>query len=436
MEIDRDLVSDCVHCGFCLPSCPTYVLWHEEMDSPRGRIQLMEQYLNGAPVTPSMVTHIDRCLGCLACVTACPSGVRYDRLIEATRATVEREHRRTLSQRALRAAVFAVFPYPRRLRLFLGPLWAYQRTGLQRWIRRSGRLPRWLRGWDDLTPLVGARHRLPRRVAARGPRRATVGLLTGCVQDALFSAVNAATARILATEGCDVIVPKGQSCCGALSVHNGREEQARTLARRLIATFERAGVDAIVVNAAGCGSAMKEYEALLGEDRRWAARARALAAKTRDLTQFLVELGPRAPRHPVPLRVAYQDACHLAHGQGVRVEPRSLLAAIPELELIELAEPELCCGSAGIYNLLQSEAARELGDRKATHVLQTTADLVVTGNPGCVMQLTAALRRRGSELPVVATATLLDAALHPTALRASRRWLPAVSGQRPSSVPP
>jgi glycolate oxidase iron-sulfur subunit len=414
MELDRDLVSDCVHCGFCLPSCPTYVLWHEEMDSPRGRIQLIEQHLSGTPMTDTMAGHFDRCLGCLACVTACPSGVRYDRLIEVARVRVEQEHPRSRGERLLRAGIFALFPRPRRLRLARAPLWAYQRSGLARLVSRSGllgRLPATLRALTEIAPPVGRRQRLARTIPARGVRRATVGLLTGCVQDVFFSDVNAATARILAAEGCDVIVPGAQSCCGALSAHSGRVEEACRYARELIATFERSDLDAVVVNAAGCGSAMKDYADLLRDDPDWADRARRFVDLTRDLSEFLVELGPRAPRHPVPLRVAYHDACHLSHAQGIRDQPRTLLRGIPGLRLVELAEPELCCGSAGVYNLLQPQAARDLGDRKAGNVLAARPDLLVTGNPGCLLQIAAAARRRGETLAVAATATLLDASL-------------------------
>jgi glycolate oxidase iron-sulfur subunit len=391
------------------------VLWQAEPDSPRGRIDLMRQRVEGGePTSPSMALHIDRCLGCLACVTSCPSGVRYDRLIEATRATVEAEHRRGPGQRLLRAGVFALFPYPRRLRALRPALAAYQLTGLDRLVRRTGAtrlLPRGLRALTDITPPVRRRARLADVVPASGERRARVGLLTGCVQDAFFSDVNAATARVLAAEGCEVVIPRGQSCCGALSTHNGRAAQARRFARRLVATFEAAGVDAVVVNAAGCGSAMKEYGETLADDSQWAERAGALAGRTRDLTEFLVELGPRAVRRPVPLRVAYHDACHLSHGQRVREQPRRLLRQIPGLELVDLAEPELCCGSAGIYNILQPEAARELGDRKAGHIGRVRPDLVVSGNPGCLMQLSAALRRAGLPVQTVAMATLLDAAI-------------------------
>ncbi|MGW5673028.1 (Fe-S)-binding protein [Micromonospora sp. NPDC003776] len=409
------LIADCVHCGFCLPTCPTYVLWGEEMDSPRGRIHLMRQGLEGEPLTDSMATHFDRCLGCMSCVTACPSGVRYDRLIEDTRQQVERRHRRGPRDRALRAAIFALFPYPRRLRLLRGPLRAYQGSGLGRLVRRSGLLDRLaptLAALESLAPPLRRPPRLPARLPADGPRRAVVGMLTGCVQGAFFPEVNAATARVLAAEGCDVLIrPARQGCCGALSVHNGRDEEARRFARRLLDTFADAGVDYFVVNAAGCGSTLKEYGDLLHDDPRYAALAADFAARVRDLSEVLDELGPVAPRHPLPVTVAYHDACHLGHAQGVRDQPRRLLRGIPGLELREIADPELCCGSAGIWNLLHPGPAAELGDRKARTVLATGARLLVTANPGCLMQVAASVTRAGGDLALAHTAQVLDASI-------------------------
>jgi glycolate oxidase iron-sulfur subunit len=395
------------------------VLWGEEMDSPRGRIYLMKQGVDGEPMTDSMVAHFDRCLGCMACVTACPSGVQYDRLIEDTRQQVERRHSRSPRERALRAAIFGLFPYPRRLRLLRGPLRAYQASGLQGLVSRTGLLPRLLptlATLESLAPTLARAERLPERVPARGERRAVVGMLTGCVQRAFFPDVNAATARILAAEGCEVLIPRVQGCCGALSVHNGREAEAQRFARALIDTF--ADIDYFVVNAAGCGSSLKEYGILLRDDPGYAERAAAFSAKVRDLSEILVELGPVAPRHPLPVRVAYHDACHLAHAQGVRAQPRRLLRDIPDLELREIADPEICCGSAGVWNVFNPEPARELGDRKARSVLATGADLLVTANPGCLMQVASSMRRIGGRIGLAHTAQVLDASI---------RGLPAVS---------
>jgi glycolate oxidase iron-sulfur subunit len=438
----RGLAGDCVHCGFCLPSCPTYQLWGEEMDSPRGRIHLITQVLDGTPGTAATAEHLDRCLGCMACVTACPSGVRYDRLIEAARGWAA-DHPaagspaasspaspapftaplppRSRRDRALRAAIFRLFPYPARLRAAIAPLRAAQRTGADALIDRSGlagRLSPELAAALRLAPAPppgrGARRRggtLPARVPARGPRRAVVGMLTGCVQRVFFPQVNAATARVLAAEGCDVIIPAGQGCCGALSVHGGRTAEAVRFARRTIEEFERAAVDVIVVNVAGCGSAMKEYAELLAGDPGWSERAAALAGQVRDLSEFLAELGPAAPRHPLDVTVAYHDACHLAHAQRITAQPRELLTAIPGLRLAAISDGGTCCGSAGIYNLVQPEPARELGQRKAAAVAATGADLLVTGNPGCAMQITSALAEHGPPMPTAHTAEVLDASL-------------------------
>ncbi|MPZ97239.1 MAG: 4Fe-4S dicluster domain-containing protein [Propionibacteriales bacterium] len=414
-----ELVADCVHCGFCLPTCPTYVLWGEEMDSPRGRIYLMETGLQGEPMSDSMVQHFDACLGCMACVTACPSGVQYDRLIENTRAQVERRHDRPLKERLLRSAIFALFPYPRRLRAVRGPLRLYQRSGLERAVRRTRLLARTptLASLESLAPRLGRMRRIPERLPAVGQRRAVVGLLLGCVQREFFPDVNAATARVLQAEGCEVVTP-GQGCCGALSTHNGREVEAQAFARATIDAFDRAGVEHVVVNAAGCGSAMKEYAELLSDDPAYAQRAKDFAAKVRDVSEILVELGPAAPRHPLPVVAAYHDACHLAHAQGIRAQPRQLLRDIPGLELREIADPEICCGSAGVYNLLNPEPARELGDRKAAHVLATDADLLVTANPGCLMQVAAALRRRGGSIATAHTIEVIDASIRGASLSA------------------
>jgi glycolate oxidase iron-sulfur subunit len=436
----RGAVKDCVHCGFCLPACPTYQLWGEEMDSPRGRIHLASQILDGASLTAAAAEHFDRCLGCMACMTACPSGVQYDQIIEAARGWTEEASastspstpaepeasaepvaapaRRSFRDRATRAAIFAVFPYPARLRALTAPLRVAQRGGLDQALTRSG-LP------ARVSPAASAALRLapaslplpagrfPERVPALGSRRAVVGMLTGCVQSVFFPRVNAATVRVLAAEGCDVIIPRGQGCCGALSLHSGRAEEAIRFAKRTIATFEAAGVDAIVVNSAGCGSAMKEYERLLrhGADAAWASRAAALSAQVRDLAEFLAELGPVAPRHPLPVTAAYHDACHLGHAQRITRQPRELLREIPGLTLIELGDAGTCCGSAGVYNLLQPEAARELGARKADSVLDSGASLVISANPGCTLQISAELASRGRSVATAHTAEVLDASI-------------------------
>ncbi|MDR7274904.1 (Fe-S)-binding protein [Catenuloplanes atrovinosus] len=384
---DPGLVADCVHCGFCLPACPTYELWGEEMDSPRGRIHLIDQLINGAPVDGTIAGHLDACLGCLACVPACPSGVRYDLLLGAARAQVEDEHRRTAGERLLRAMIFALFPRPGRLRLLRAPLAAYRWMGLERLMRPDaplGRMAPRLAMLARLAPERPGRARVPERTPAIGRTRARVGMLTGCVQREFFPGVNAATARVLAAEGVEVIAPKGQGCCGALSLHTGRDAEAREYAKRVLRAFK--GVDVVVANAAGCGSALKEYREILGEEPPF---------RVVDVAELLHELGPVAERRPLPITVAYHDACHLANAQGIRHAPRTLLRQIPGLTLREINDGAMCCGSAGVYNVLNPAPAMELGDRKADAIARTGADVLVTANPGCLLQIADAFRRRG-----------------------------------------
>jgi len=419
------LLDECVHCGFCLPTCPTYALWQEEMDSPRGRIYLMKLALEGEiGLNDTVVGHFDACLGCMACVTSCPSGVRYDQLIEATRAQIERRHPRTAGDRLFRRLLFTVLPYPRRLRALLPLLRLYQRSGAQRLLRRAGvlrRIPARLRALDALLPPPQrSRERLPAAAPAPAPgeragaTRPRVGLLTGCVQSVFFGEVNAATARVLAAEGCEVVVPPDQGCCGALLLHAGQPDGAMERARRTIEAFESAAVDVVAINAAGCGSAMKEYGRLLADDPAWADRARAFSARCRDVSEILDGLESRAPRHPLGaerVRVAYHDACHLRHGQRVHAEPRRLLSRIPGVELVEIPEAAICCGSAGIYNLVEPAAAAALGDRKAHNILETGAQVVATGNPGCTLQIRAGLEAAGAPLPVLHVIQLVDASI-------------------------
>jgi len=409
------IIDQCVHCGFCLPVCPTYVLWNEEMDSPRGRIYLMKLANEGtAPITPSWVSHFDSCLGCMACMTACPSGVDYGKLIEATRAQIERRHKRSLGEKLYRRFIFSTFTRPDRLRLLRGPLRAYQKSGLQTVLRALGvfkLLPKNLQAMEALLPQLSASEPIPEVTPPAGPKRRRVGLLLGCVQREFFQDVNAATARVLAAEGCEVVAPREQSCCGALLVHSGEEEAALALARKTIEAFEHANVELIVTNAAGCGSCVKEYGHLLRDDPQYSARAAAFAGKCKDVSEVLADLDPRAARHPLRLRVAFHDSCHLQHAQSVRSQPRVLLSKIPGLELLEIPESPICCGSAGIYNLVQPDAANALGDRKAQLIAALQADVVVTGNPGCVMQLQSSLNRIGQTTPVLHTIQLLDASL-------------------------
>ncbi len=411
---EKDLIDDCVHCGFCLPTCPTYVLFGEEMDSPRGRIYLMNKGLTEEPMNDEMVRHWDLCLGCMACVTACPSGVQYDKLIEATRGQIERRYERRADDKAFREMIFQFFPYPNRLRAIAAPMRLYQRFGVGDKLRKAGimqRIPARMRAMEALLPDLPKEEKIPELTGPVGEKRRRVGVLTGCVQRVFFSPINAATVRVLAAEGCEVIAPK-QGCCGALSTHAGREEESLNFARKTIDTFEDLDLDNVIVNAAGCGSTMKEYGHLLRDDPEYAKRAEAFSAKVRDVSEFLQELGPVAERHPLPVTAAYHDACHLAHAQGVRKQPRQTLKQIPGMEVKEIREAEVCCGSAGIYNMVEPEPAAELGERKANNILNTGAQVIVTSNPGCMLQIQSSLKRMGHDgIPMVHPVEVLDAAL-------------------------
>jgi glycolate oxidase iron-sulfur subunit len=411
---DKALIDECVHCGFCLPTCPTYVLFGEEMDSPRGRIYLMNKGLDEEPMNDEMVRHWDLCLGCMACVTACPSGVQYDKLIESTRQQVERRYERRADDRAFREMIFQFFPYPNRLRAIAAPMRLYQRFGIGDKLRRAGvmqRIPARMRAMEALLPDLPREEKIPDLTGPVGEKRRRVGVLTGCVQRVFFSPVNAATVRVLAAEGCEVVAPK-QGCCGALSTHAGREEESLDFARKTIDTFEDLNLDNVVVNAAGCGSTMKEYGYLLRDDSEYAEKAKAFSAKVRDVSEFLQELGPVAERNPLPVTAAYHDACHLAHAQGVRKQPRQTLKQIPGIDVKEIREAEICCGSAGIYNMVEPEPAAELGERKANNILKTGAQIIVTSNPGCMLQIQSSLKKMGhGGLPMAHPVEVLDASL-------------------------
>jgi glycolate oxidase iron-sulfur subunit len=379
----EELTRACVHCGFCLPTCPTYVLWSEEMDSPRGRIQLMEKTAQGTlALSPTVTEHFDRCLGCMACVTSCPSGVRYDLLIEETRATVEERQRRPRAERLQRRLLFATLPHPRRMRWALRLAPVGRRLPTPAWARPMLDLaPRWRSSEQPapVTPCVGSTH---------APRR--VGLLTGCVQSVVFGEVNAATARTLAAAGHEVVAPS-QGCCGALSAHAGRADESARFTDRLRRSFD--GLETIVVNASGCGSHLKE---------------KGLPAL--DVTEALRD-AELPELHPLELSVAYQDSCHLRHAQRLPAAWMPVLGRIPGLRVVQPAEQDICCGSAGIYNVTQPEAARDLGDRKAAHVLATEPDAYASANPGCLVQVAQALGRAGRPLPAFHPVELLDASI-------------------------
>jgi glycolate oxidase iron-sulfur subunit len=412
---DPELFLDCVHCGFCLPTCPTYLVLGNEMDSPRGRLYLIRTASEGKiGISGSFAKHMDLCLLCRACETACPSGVKFGFLMEAARGQIERRYQRTASERRLRELLLHTFTDLGRLWTLTSLLRVYQRSGLQRLIRSSGllrhlgRLGRMeallpdipdaylLNGSDDVTP-------------AKGQRRGRVGLLLGCVQRFFFAHVHAATVRVLSENGYEVIAPRDQGCCGSLLVHEGEREQGKIKARQIIDCFERAKVDYIVVNAGGCGSVMKDYGELFRTDPAYAKKAGTFSTRVRDISELLAETPLRGELRPLNLTVTYHDACHLAHGQKIRQQPRTLLQAIPGLRFVELKESDFCCGSAGIYNLLHPEPAQQLLDRKIERIKETGAQVVVSGNPGCSLQIEKGLRERGLQIRVMHPVELLDA---------------------------
>jgi glycolate oxidase iron-sulfur subunit len=411
-------VNQCVHCGLCLAYCPTFSELGTEMDSPRGRIFLIKSLAEGRiDLTDSSVEHLSLCLDCRACETVCPAGVPYGRLIEAAKAEIERRRPGGLVRRAFRWTNFGLLlGHPRMLALAAAGLRLYQASGLQSLVRRSGvvrLLPGTLSAWEALLPpLPPAADRTPLAALtpAEGERRGRVAMLTGCVQAVVFGGHNRATARVLAKNGWDVLAPPEQGCCGALNAHGGDHARALDMARRTIDVFERAGVEAVVVNTSGCGAHMKAYGTLLADDPAYAERARRFAASVRDLSEFLAMTPLRGPLEQVPMTVTYHDPCHVVHGQKIRSAPRQLLAQIPGLRLVDLKESDWCCGSAGIYNLTQPEMATRLLHRKVGHVRATGAEAVVTANPGCILQIQQGLREAGSSVRVLHLVELLDRA--------------------------
>jgi len=407
----------CIHCGLCLNACPTYRLWNLEADSPRGRIHQMIHVEQGdVPVTDSFVDHIDKCLDCRACETACPSGVEYGKLVEYARARIERDYRRPLISRIARDVVYRrLLPYPNRIATVARLLRFYQRSGLQSLARATGILK--LLGVDKrerLLPRVDSNFfydRLGKTFQAKGDRRARVAFFAGCVANVTFAELNAATIRVLTANGCDVVVPEGQLCCGALAAHAGVRDAARALARKNLRAFLLNDVDAIVTNAAGCGSTLKEYHHLFTPDEAEYGPAVAFAKKTRDVTEFLAALGLSAPLKPLPLRVTYQDSCHLLHGQKVREAPRKLLRSIPGLDLVELPHSDICCGSAGVYNVTHTEASLELLAEKMRYASATQAQIIATSNPGCLLQMRAGAEMHQTNQQVLHVIELLDQAI-------------------------
>jgi len=414
----RAFLDDCVHCGFCLPACPTWLSWGEEMDSPRGRIDLVKGVRDGrVKMNGEVALHLDRCLGCMGCLTACPSGVRYDRIVEEARAAREAAVPRPALERFHRGLLFHVLPYPRRLRIAAALLLVWRWSGLQWLLRTTGLLrllSRRLAAAEALAPRVGAASLfpgLPSVAAPSGPRRLRVGLVTGCVQGVFFPGVNAATVRVLQADGCEVVVPERQGCCGSLSAHVGRLDEARGLVRALVERFEAAGVDQVVVNAAGCGSHLRDCERLFDDDPAFRARAAAFSAKVRDVNELLAGLGPRAERRPLLARVAYHGPCHIVHAQKVGAAPRTILAAVPGLELVDVPDGEVCCGSAGVYNLVQPDSAARIGARKAEAVASTGAEWLASANPGCTLHIRRMLRERGASIRAAHPVEFVDASI-------------------------
>ena len=399
---DLQAIRKCVHCGICLPQCPTYRVLGEEMDSPRGRIYLMRAVAEGRiGLTESVTRHLDLCLGCRACETACPSGVPFGSLLEATRAQIER-HGRPTHRGRLTSFIHRVLANPERLGTLLAPLRLYQQSGLQRLVRASGllRVASRLATMESMLPAMPPAIALPEVTPAVGTRRGRVGLLAGCVQRHLYPHVHRDTVRLLSLAGYEVVVPRGQGCCGALALHSGRLDEFRAQATALASAFG-ADVDLVVTNAAGCGSSMKEYGHWLPESEA----ACSLAARTRDVTEVLADA--ELPLGRLEVTVTYHEPCHLAHGQRIRTQPRDLLRRIPGLTLVEMTESDFCCGSAGVYNLLEPEMAERLLERKVARILATGARVVASGNPGCLMQIAKGLRERGSAVEVVHPVELL-----------------------------
>lgn len=418
---DPKLIDTCVHCGFCLSTCPSYRVIGKEMDSPRGRIYLMDAINEGEiALNTATVEHFDSCLGCLACVTTCPSGVEYDKLISATRPQVERNYPRNLLDRLYRKLIFSLFPYPNRVRWLLVPLLVYQALGLQKLVRATGLLKRFsprLAAMESILPQISLksfRDDFPTAIAPQGEKRYRVGMILGCVQRLFFSPINEATARVLTANGCEVIIPKTQGCCAALPHHQGQEEQAKALARQMIDAFENTDVDAVIINAAGCGHTLKEYGHLLQDDPEYREKAKAFAAKVKDVQEFLATAGLTTPLSPLadkPLTLVYQDACHLLHGQKISLQPRQVLRQIPGVQLREPVDAALCCGSAGVYNMLQPDVADELGKQKAQNLVNTGADLIASANPGCTLQIAKHMQSQERKISIKHPMELLDYAI-------------------------
>ena len=419
IAIDKPRQADldrCVHCGLCLNACPTYRVLGIEMDSPRGRIYQMAQVAAGAPIGPSYVEHIELCLACRGCESACPSGVQYGKLVEAARAEIESAAVRSRPARWLRGFVFGHLLQSPALMTVAGTLlYLYHGSGLQKLVRALGflKLLGKLGDVEQLTPPAEPPFffgKIGKTFPAEGERRYRVALMAGCIANVCFARLNEATVRVLQKNGCEVVVPDGQGCCGALHVHAGLPDEARTLARRNIDALAEGGYDAILTNAAGCGSTLKEYGELLEGDPDYAARAREFARRMQDVTEFLASIELNRKMKAVPVTVTYQDSCHLAHGQRIRTAPRKLLEAVPGVMFREMPLSDVCCGSAGIYNVVQNQMSMEILEKKMESVNRTGAEVIATANPGCILQLRAGVSLHGTGQRVVHVVELLDEA--------------------------
>lgn len=415
-DIEYGKFLDCVHCGLCTSACPTYLETGDENDSPRGRIYLMRGVVDGRiDLTATVQGHLDLCLDCRSCETACPSGVQYGRLIEPFRVGMKKSNA-TGKSVFDRIFLYGLFPYPRRLKLALWPARILQTLKIDRAIdalRINRLLPGKLRRmYEQLPRLQRSSGRLNEVLPAEGPKRAKVGLITGCVGEAMFGHTNRATARVLQKNGCEVVVPAKQACCGAIHYHNGEVEPAMEFARRNLQAFDFENLDAIIINVAGCGSMLKDYGHIATEvpnlDEKTREQMAGFAEKVQDISEFLTRLGPVTPTGNIPLRATYHDACHLCHAQGIRTQPRELLSLIPGLEIVPLGESEVCCGAAGSYNLTEPEMADRLGNRKVQHITETECSTVVTGNAGCQLQIEASLKRNQTPMKVYHPIELLD----------------------------
>src|SRR6202167_1298970 len=408
-DLDR-----CVHCGLCLNACPTYRELHLEMDSPRGRIYQMVQVSADAPISPSYIEHIDLCLACRGCETACPSGVQYGRLVEAARAEIENKIRRPWRERAVRWLVFrGLLPSRLNLEIAGALLYLYQASGLKRVTGMLGFLPARLREVESLAPEIETPFFFAyygKTLPAEGSRRYRVALLGGCIANISFARLNEATVRVLQKNGCEVTIPADQGCCGALHVHAGIRDEARKLARRNIDALVDGGYDAIITNAGGCGSTLKEYGELLEHDEEYAEKARRFSALVKDVNEFLASIELNPQMHPLALTVTYQDSCHLAHGQKIRSAPRKLLGSVPGLDLREMQLSDLCCGSAGVYNVVHTGMAMALLKKKMEHVNATEAGVIAFSNPGCILQLRAGVKKFGRGQRVAHVVEILDQA--------------------------